>query len=237
MQIPAKILRVKFIGPALFLLSTLGFNETLLAQSSSAIEQDTNKWTTIHLNTNFNEDWFGGIGIHNRVGNDFSAFRRMRYRLLAGKRLNERWIVQAGLDRVENFNPQATENRTWQQIEYALPSLGRWSLSHRMRLEQRFIGDIDSMMLRSRHMISGIRPLGDQGKWYLVAWEELFINWSRDPQWPQGGFAQNRLFGGLGYNFNARSRFELGYQARFMPMKDRPEQLNHILFMQWFQNF
>ncbi len=205
--------------------------------SLSAIEQDANKWTTLHLNWKFDDGWLAGIGIHNRVGDGLGTFRRMRYRLLAGKRISERTTLQVGLDRIENYSPSNHEDRTWQQYEYAFPEWGRLSLSFRTRVEQRFIQGVSGPIIRSRHMISGTYPLDQAGKWYAVAWEELFVNWNRQQEWPQNWFAQNRLFAGLGYNIGARNKFEFGYQGRYMELDDRPQRLDHIIFLQWFHDF
>jgi hypothetical protein len=231
-------------GRKMFILGAaviLPFNQALAQDrqqvSLSAIEQDANKWSTLHLNWKLDDGWLAGIGIHNRVSDGVSTFRRMRYRLLAGKRISENTTLQVGLDRIENYSPNNHEDRTWQQYEYSFPQWGRLSLSFRTRVEQRFIQGVSGPIVRSRHMISGTYPIGAAEKWYAVGWQELFINWNRQQEWPQGWFAQNRLFGGLGYHVNAQNRFELGYQGRYMELDDRPQRLDHILFLQWFHDF
>jgi len=206
--------------------------------TTSAIEQDANKWSTIHLNFTIDDDWKAGVGLHNRIGNDLSALRRNRVRGLLSRRVSESLVATIGYDRIENYNPRNAEDRTFLQLEYDLPPVGQVSLSVRNRLEQRWVKDVSGMLHRNRTMISGTYPLDLSGRFYAVGWSELFLLLNSQPEWPQGTWDQSRLFAGVGYHINERSRFEAGYQMRYHRFAaERGNRLNHILFLQYFHNF
>lgn len=97
------------------------------------------------------------------------------------------------------------ENRIYQEFA-TQQQVGAFQLSHRYRLEQRFLenpqGNKDTQH-RARYLLRLTYPLSD--KWFLTAYDELFIN-LQEPI-----FGQNRLYGALGFHLNNSTSFQLGY--------------------------
>lgn len=132
----------------------------------------------------------------------------------------------------QNYVPNAedkasnNENRIFQQF-ITFQRLGRVSLQHRYRFEQRWF-DHQSFRLRYRYFLSANVALNSprmmDGVFYLSAYNEIFIN-NRDNR-----FDRNRLYGGIGYRLNANTRFELGYMNQFLPNENR-DQINLITFL------
>ena len=114
------------------------------------------------------------------------------------------------------------ENRIYEDISLA-DKLGRLGLSQRIRLEQRWLGARGpggtgpvqkwEYQNRIRYQLSAEFPLQgptiDNSEWYLTAFDELFIGFGQNVG--DNVFNQNRLSGGLGYQFTDRAKLELNY--------------------------
>jgi len=111
------------------------------------------------------------------------------------------------------------EHRIWQQ---ALVSngLGKVKLSHRYRLEQRFIGNSATGEFsggryenRFRYMFRANIPLKgttiDPKSFYLGFYDEIFVNFGKEVAYNL--FDQNRLYGAVGYHLGKVGRLEVGY--------------------------
>jgi len=124
-------------------------------------------------------------------------------------------------DRKKNNN----ENRIFQQF-ITFQRLGRVSLQHRYRFEQRWF-DHQSFRMRYRYFLSLNIALNNpkmlDGTFYCSAYNEIFINDRGDL------FDRNRLYGGLGYRLNPNTRFEVGYMNQFLTNESR-DQINLITF-------
>ena len=114
------------------------------------------------------------------------------------------------------------ESRTHEDIQIS-DKVGIVKLSHRFRLEQRWLGlgaDTNPRQIegweyqnRARYQISGTVPLKgvtiDDGEWYVNFFDELFIGFGRNVE--QNIFNQNRISGGLGYQIQDTFKIELNY--------------------------
>lgn len=142
-------------------------------------------------------------------------------------------------------NRPEPENRLYEDVSLD-DQLGRFSFTHRVRLEQRWVGsranegrgpvDAWEYQNRIRYQLSGQWPLQgptvEDGEWYLNAFDELFIGFGRNVQGNM--FNQNRLSGGLGYQFADNAKIELNYlhqisqHATPEPVSGRPVfEINH----------
>ncbi len=147
-------------------------------------------------------------------------------------RENANVLLGYGFIRSENYNDQedkevVNEHRIYQQF-ITKQKLGRLSLQHRYRFEQRFVEDI--FKLRFRYFLGANVSLK---KWvespkefYLSMYNEIFLNGKYDV------FDRNRLYGGLGYRLNDAFRFEIGYMNQFLASSNR-DQLNMVCFYNW----
>ena len=97
------------------------------------------------------------------------------------------------------------------------------SLNHRFRLEQRWIGQLQEntgkevtnweYQNRIRYQIAAIIPVQgpklENQEWYLNFFDELFIGFGKNVG--RNIFNQNRLSGGIGYQFTVDFQIELNY--------------------------
>ncbi|HEX8329765.1 MAG TPA: DUF2490 domain-containing protein [Hymenobacter sp.] len=114
------------------------------------------------------------------------------------------------------------ERRFYQDVQVS-DTAGRVVLSHRLRLEQRWIGQLADNGRRAvqawqyqnriRYQLAATVPLQgrtlDDHEWYFNAFDELFLGFGRNVN--LNVFNQNRLSGGLGYQLHEGFQLELNY--------------------------
>lgn len=110
------------------------------------------------------------------------------------------------------------EHRAYEQVVVTAP-LGRSTLMHRLRLEQRWIGRFTSTESdapdnfiytnRLRYMPRIDVPLSSDKKLYAATFDEIMINFGKNVG--ENVFDQNRFSVLLGYKFNPSVRIEGGW--------------------------
>ncbi|WP_133272316.1 DUF2490 domain-containing protein [Hymenobacter radiodurans] len=114
------------------------------------------------------------------------------------------------------------ENRAYEDVTLA-STYGRLQLTHRFRLEQRWLGQLDEScpkqvanweyQNRARYQVAGEIPLQgptiDDGELYFTFFDELFIGFGQNVG--RNVFNQNRISGGLGYQIRDNWKLELNY--------------------------
>ncbi len=117
------------------------------------------------------------------------------------------------------------EHRIFQQF-ITKQNIGRLSVQHRYRFEQRFIES--DFRLRYRYFLSLNLPLNNSemidNTWYLSAYNEIFINGKNT------FFDRNRVYAGLGHKFNNVVRLELAYMNQILNVGSR-DQININTFV------
>ncbi|UFH52124.1 DUF2490 domain-containing protein [Spirosoma sp. KNUC1025] len=127
------------------------------------------------------------------------------------------------------------ESRIYEDIQLS-DKIGILKLTHRVRLEQRWLGTgadgnprqiVDwEYQHRVRYQVSGEIPLKgptiDDGEVYLNFFDELFIGFGRNVE--QNVFNQNRISAGFGYQIRDSFSLELNYlnQISQHPEIDQP---------------
>ena len=114
------------------------------------------------------------------------------------------------------------ERRLHQDIQLG-DTIGKVSVQHRFRLEQRWLGQLQEntgtnvqsweYQNRIRYQIALVVPLQgvtlESQEWYINFFDELFIGFGKNVG--QNIFNQNRLSGGFGYQFADNLQVELNY--------------------------
>jgi len=108
------------------------------------------------------------------------------------------------------------EHRTYEQLTVTTP-VGKTNLSHRLRLEQRWLGKYNNInsnkpddwvfVNRIRYMPRLDVPLNK--KWYVAAYDEILIGFGKNIG--ENIFDQNRIALMAGCKFNPHIRIEAGY--------------------------
>jgi hypothetical protein len=117
------------------------------------------------------------------------------------------------------------EHRVWQQF-LTTQTFGQTKLSHRYRLEQRFIGNASTGEMsggryenRARYMLKATHALTKDWKkpLFVAAYDEIFINFGKDVAF--NIFDQNRLYGAVGVSASKTLKIELGYLYQLVQLR------------------
>jgi hypothetical protein len=123
----------------------------------------------------------------------------------------------------KTFRP---ENRIWQQFIYS-HKLGKdIAVSHRFRLEERFLGETapnkndEVFAQRVRYFVRGIVPLKNDSTvfnrgTYLALQNEVFVNVQNKEKLNNHFFDQNRAYIGIGYRFSKKIDLEIAYLNQY----------------------
>ena len=207
----------------------------LLALPTIVNAQDSNlgNWLIYIGSKKLNSKW----NIHNEVQyrnyNAIGDLEQLLLRTGVGYNVNDKNNVLLGYGYIlsENYIGESddkiaiNEHRVFQQY-ITKQNIGKVSLSHRYRLEQRFVEE--DFKLRFRYFLSLKIPLKIKEKGtsplYLSAYNEIFLNSKSSI------FDRNRVYGGLGYNLSENIKIELGYINQFFETNSR-DQINLITFV------
>ena len=100
----------------------------------------------------------------------------------------------------------------WQQVVYSFKA-GGWTLSPRVRVEERFVERTDGVAWRLRTQFRAVHALPYGTRWSFVAWHESFIPLNSVIGAQGGGFSQGRFFAGVQRRVASHVTVEPGYLA------------------------
>ena len=163
--------------------------------------------------------------------------------------INKQFVASLGYAYIGNrrtvdmVDGLAPEHRIWQQLLIAYP-IGVVSLSHRFRLEQRFISrsfvqnnsletDGYDYANRVRYFARGIIPFngekGFQKGMFAALQNEIFVNFG-DKRTVNGKFFdQNRAYAAVGYRLKPAVDLEAGYMNQYVSGRQSAFTNNHII--------
>jgi hypothetical protein len=179
--------------------------------------------------------WFDG---QVRFLDDTDGFNQSLVRPGIGRSITERsalWVGYAWIYTSPVDGPIFNEHRVWQQWTWS-HEVDDWKLSHRSRLEQRFVETGNDTGLRFRQQFRLERTLPAFTDLSFVGWDEIFYNLN-DTDWgAEAGFDQNRAFAGVGFTMdpNCRWRTEIGYLNQVTASSSGPDRVNHILSVNFY---
>lgn len=197
------------------------------------IAQDSNfgNWMIYFGNKQLSSKWNLHHEVQYRNYNAIGDLEQLLLRTGLGYNLTDNTNILMGYGYIlsENYiantdeKVQVNEHRIYQQL-ITKQTFKKISIQHRYRFEQRFVED--DFKLRFRYFLGVNMPLSkkETNKWYLSAYNELFINTESSV------FDRNRLYGGFGYKISDAIRMELGYMNQFFETSSR-DQINIITFV------
>ncbi|UOG76942.1 DUF2490 domain-containing protein [Hymenobacter tibetensis] len=211
----------------LYLLTATGFGQAL----PRLLDHNALGWTVYSGDHQVSKRWTIHTEYQLRRVKLLGTQQQHLARLGVGHKLTDRVTVSGGYTYFQTHEygryptvvgkPQP-EQRLYQDVTLA-DEVGRLQLSQRLRLEQRWLGQRAAegtgnvqdweYQHRIRYQLAGSFPLQgptiDDGEWYLNAFDELFISFGRNVG--NNVFNQNRISGGLGYQFSSKAKVELNY--------------------------
>lgn len=110
--------------------------------------------------------------------------------------------------KADNSKKERYEKRPFQQVSLG-GNIGRTSISHRFRVEERFISNPNEFIVRLRYLISLRIPFnkaGEKEKFYGILKNEIRMNVVKDEP-----FDSNRLTAGIGIKTGKDSAIEVAF--------------------------
>ena len=206
--------------------------------SAATSDEDFQVWSPVYLTVSFTDKVLGWYEAQPRFGEDASRLNQLLLRTALGYRFAPRWSLWLGYAWTPSFEPRFnSENRMYQQLLY-VTELSFARVMSRTRFEQRWIEGVTGTAFRFRTLLRGRFPLTEDGGWGAVAQDEIFLNLNSPTNGPSAGFDQNRFFLGLNRRVNTHLSVDVGYQLQVVDTEEPgfPDNLNHILLIQFFLN-
>lgn len=211
----------------------------LLASTTAQAQAPARRWDTNH------NGWLTYSGDARLVGR-WGLHTEFQYRRTNGLRDPQQYFYRAGINyylpknvlltlgwahlRSLPYGDYPNPGRTFEHRSYQLVSLGqqfgRLGLTHRFIQDQRWIrAEGEDRYLfenRSRYRVqlklALTKPKIDPGTLYALASDELFISYGENVA--ANIFNQNRLYGGLGYQFSNALAVEASYLNQILQHDD-----------------
>jgi hypothetical protein len=187
-----------------------------------------------------------------RYADDFDT-QQYQARTALDIKLNDHWSVSP-IAYVYTWNykygkqPAQFENnehRIWQQVFYK-HNFGRLKVDHRLRLEQRFIQQhhetTDGAVIddgytlnqtRLRYRLMGKVPVNksniEPGTYFGAFYDEIFFSWGEKVTYHKAD--QNRVFAGVGYQFDKNLNVMGGFMYQALVKSNGAKQENNIGFL------
>jgi len=240
---------IKLILRGICILFVLASTQLSLAQPSNReIVDQSIQWFSITSNLKMTQRTTLILeGQFRQAGN----FDPMQYQFRTGVdvMLNKHFSI-APIGYVYTWNykygeqPAAFENnehRIWEQVAYK-HHVGRFNISHRVRLEQRFVqvhtdkeGEIidegyDVYLNRARYRFMATVPFNHakvEPKTYFGSfYEEVFYSWGDIVTFNEPD--QNRIFAGVGYQVNSPLSIQAGFLYQMLIKANGAKQENNV---------
>lgn len=166
-----------------------------------------------------------------RFGDRAKGLSQMVIRGAVGVKITDRLTIYQGYAHARTpavGRPDASENRSFQQISWSLGNPGGVALSTRTRFEQRWLSTGDDMSWRLRQSVRGAVPIAAGGKVKLLGSVEVFVALD-DTDWgARSGLDRVRTFAGVELPFSGKSTIELGYLNQYVNGANGRDLMDHV---------
>lgn len=232
---------------SLFLLAMLCMTGTFVQAQTQ--HQNTG-WLFLLNNTKLNDKWGTYLDVQLRSADEMDHLRHLLIRPGVTYYINDKSEATLGYLFNQTFlhpdgaaSHQLTEHRIWQQylLKHKISTI---SVSHRFRLEQRFIEqsqDKEAFAQRLRYFVRFILPLQkgkqtfDEGA-FVALQNELFFNVQNKSKLNNNLFDQNRAYLAGGYRFSKKVDLEAGYMNQTVKGLNN-NTMNHIIQLALYTRF
>jgi len=189
-------------------------------------------WAAWFNNAKLSERWSLVSDVQVRSNDGWEQPRNLIGRAGASYALSPSFNATAGYAYIETYSPDAPtliEHRTWQQLLLQQKIDGN-PLTHRLRLEQRFIeraagGDLYSDRLRYfvrlQVPLAAAEGKNFTGGLYAAFQNEVFLHLTARSELNGQWFDQNRAYAGLGFRISRQVDVEVGYLNQHLNGRSR----------------
>lgn len=209
---------------------------------------------TVKLNKKFSTH----LDVQERSGDRFSKMASFIARPGINYKVNDQWLLTAGYAYISNrrtirfTNPDnepvtvtgyVPEHRIWEQVLLTHRIVGKNTISHRFRLEQRFLltpaleneklsADGNTYANRFRYFFRSVIPLKQEfpfnDGWFAGIQNEIMVNFGDKSPVNGKFFDQNRLYLSAGYRLKPAIDLEIGYLNQYADGRGQAFTNNHV---------
>lgn len=234
--------RSRLVLWAMLFLAFVSSSSTARAQT----KDDTGLWVMLMMEGGLGKQgeqpsrlrWW--LDIQPRYLDNTSGLKQGLFRPGIGYATSERtsaWLGYARIYTGTDIGQSSNEDRIWQQFLWK-PQVGAFGFQSRTRLEQRFLDTGSETGWRFRQFVKASWSLPGDSRFSLAGYDEVFLNMNETDWGQRIGFAQNRLFLGVGIKLgeSRRTKLEVGYLNQRIDGVTN-DRMNHILSINLFLNF
>lgn len=209
------------------------------AQNTRITDKNTIGWFNQFATLQFNKKWSAHLEYQWRREDVVRTWQQGLFRTGINYQANNRLQLRAGYAFIETFPygdyPLQAAGKTFPehrlfQAATLTDALGRVEFSHRLMLEQRWIGRytqpeltkvddyvfINRMRYQLRMQMPLNRPKMEDNTLYAALFDEIFVGFGENIN--ENVFDQNRLSFMVGYRFNKYLRTEAGYLQQIVQL-------------------
>jgi hypothetical protein len=191
---------------------------------------DGQLWVLLSVTRSFATDWRLSVEASPRWERDMSDYSRTALRTQLARAVSKSTALGAGFEFQE---PAAAynrrERRIWQQVQVQHDVRG-WSLSHRARLEERWLQNADSVVVRTRYQLRASHPVATGSPWSWQVFQEFLYTLRGSRRASAQGVDRQRLGGGLSRAISPHLSVEGGYMWQYINRPEpSPGQVDHVL--------
>jgi hypothetical protein len=223
--------------------------------NAQALTQNQRVWFAYSGQYKVSQNWGYHIEAQFRMDNQLEQNLQNLYRIGAVYFISPSKNVTSGYALINTFDGATErffkENRLWEQFQYTK----KWrenknAMTHRLRLEQRWVGSIGMVdgnpvstgsnyqnrlryLNRNLFHITNLKATDEEI--YAVLQNEVFITVG-DNKVNSNIFDQNRFLIGLGLNYNNHIRLEVGYMNHFVNANAKADVMNHTVSISLIQS-
>jgi len=207
------------------LLLTIGF---WLACGVPA-RADGQIWVLASLTKTVAVDWRINVDFAPRWERDASDYSRSVLRLQIARALGKQVTLGVGYEFTEPASLIVRrEHRIWEQVQVQ-QRIGAWTLSHRGRLEHRWLRLAPSMVVRTRYQFRAAHPIAQSRRWSWLVLDEVLYTLRGTSLGPAQGLDRHRLGGGVSRVLSDHVTVEGGYTWQFINRpRPLPGQHDHL---------
>ena len=191
-------------------------------------DTDLRMWMPVQIVHSNGEKWTFSFQTETRLKERISEFEKQVYKPAINIHFNETWWLSLGhkwIDR--NSQILGDEHEPWQELHYN-KTIDDLSSGFQLRLEERFIQNIDGVLPRLRLLQHLSHPIGESPN-YVTGFGAIRFNLDEKGEGPVSGFEQSRIFVGLGRHIGERVQLEGGYLWQYERERTVENRSNHVI--------
>jgi hypothetical protein len=201
----------------------------LSAADAKSANPDFQLWFPAQFIHQWGEKLTVSMQIEPRLEDDITEFSELVYKPALNYHFNPTWTFSSGYKYIDKYH-DANEQDVWQEI-HCNKTFSDLVTGFQVRLEDRFIDDMDGVIPQLRFLEHLSHPIGDS-PCYLTGFGAIRLNLDDKGEGPVSGFEQSRIYAGLGRHLGEHIQFEVGYLWRFEEERSGDDKNDHAIHLQ-----